>query len=260
MTRNKPKLPMKMRFCHVNTLIIRTATFNSGNLRNWLVLLSEIFTLYSSCLAMAQDLSSNIYYKSTNDPKQTQLPMKIRFCHVNTLIIRTVVFNSGNLRNKLVLLSEKFKIQVVLLWRKTFPPKMCIHSSKDVPKTVLWEMFWIKKTRITLKTNYSVLSGKTMRAIVGNFWKGIMIRSGRNTKNSKMTAMKPTRKSSRGKGDFTATVGIAAQKCSIFVGIAARKCSIFVGIAARKCSIFVATSANVVVVQTPNRKDQKKKA
>ena len=99
MTRNKPKLPMKMRFCHVNTLIIRTATFNSGNLRNWLVLLSEIFTLYSSCLAVAQDLSSNIHYKSTNDPKQTQLPMKIRFCHVNTLIIRTVVFNSGNLRN-----------------------------------------------------------------------------------------------------------------------------------------------------------------
>ena len=250
MTRNKPKLPMKMRFCHVNTLIIRTAAFNSGNLRNRLVLLSEIFTLYSSCLAVAQDLSSNIHYKSTNDPKQTQLPMKIRFCHVNTLIIRTVVFNSGNLRNKLVLLSEKFKIQVVLLWRKTFPPKMCIHSSKEVPKIVLCEMFWKqKKTRRILKTNYSVLSGKTMRAFVGNFWKGIMIRSGRNTKNSKMTAMKPTRKSSRGKGDFTATVGIAAQKLKTFIGIAARK-----------CPIFFATIANVVVVRTPNRKDQKKTA
>ena len=123
MTRNKPKLRMKMRFCHVNTLIIRTAAFNSGNLRNWLVLLSEIFTLYSSCLAMAQDLSSNIYYKSTNDPKQTQLPMKIRFCHVNTLIIRTVVFNSGNLRNKLVLLSEKFKFKLFCYGARRFHRK-----------------------------------------------------------------------------------------------------------------------------------------
>ena len=230
MTPNKPKLRMKMRFCHVNTLIIRTAAFNSGNLRNWLVLLSEIFTPYSSCLAVAQDLSSNIHYKSTNDPKQTQLPMKIRFCHVNTLIIRTVVFNSGNLRNKLVLLSEKFKIQVVLLWRKTFPPKMCIYSRKEVPKTftVLCEIFWREKTRTKtktiLQTNYSVLSGKTMLSNVGNFWKGTIIRSGWNTKTSKVTARKPTRKSSRGKGDFTATVGIAAQKLKTFFRIAARKC------------------------------------
>ena len=56
-----------------------------------------------------------------------------------------------------------------------------------------------------------------------------MIRSGWNTKTPKMTARTPTRKSSRGKGDFTATVGI-----------------------------FVATSANVVVVRNPKRKDQKK--
>ena len=70
-----------------------------------------------------------------------------------------------------------------------------------------------------------------------------------NTKTSEMTARKPTRKSGRGKGDFGATVGIAA----------------------RKCLTFVPTSANLVVVRTlrkslttsnkaPNRKDQKLRA
>ena len=118
----------------------------------------------------------------------------------------------------------------------------------------------IENQRTILQTNYSMPSGKMMLTNVGNFWKGTMLWSGWNTNTSKVTARKPTRKSSRGNGDFSAIVGIAAQKCSIFVGIAARKCSIFVGIAARKCSIFVATCANVVVVRTPNRKDQKKKA
>ena len=106
----------------------------------------------------------------------------------------------------------------------------------------------IENQRTILQTNYSMPSGKTMLSNVGNFWKGTMLWSGWNTNTSKVTARKPTRKSSRGNGDFSATVGISAQKCSIFVGIAARK-----------CSIFVATNANVVVVRTPNCKDQKKK-
>ena len=106
----------------------------------------------------------------------------------------------------------------------------------------------IENQRTILQTNYSMPSGKTMLSNVGNFWKGPMLWSGWNTNTSKVTARKPTRKSSRGNGDFSATVGISAQKCSIFVGIAARK-----------CSIFVATNANVVVVRTPNCKDQKKK-
>ena len=106
-----------------------------------------------------------------------------------------------------------------------------------------------RKPETILQTNYSVPSGKTMLWNVGNFWKGTMLWSGWNTKTSEMTARKPTRKSGRGKGDFGATVGIAA----------------------RKCLTFVPTSANLVVVRTlrkslttsnkaPNRKDQKLRA
>ena len=146
--RNKPKLPMKMRLGHVNTLIIRTATFNSGKIQN------------SSCFAMAQDVSTEkvnlqqvrgaeYVYSHLNDRTND------RTKNSNDQKIEQI---TNDLANKLLrVLGEKDALECLTL----------LEGGHD-----------------TVLSEYE------------NF----------------QNARKPTRKSSRGKGDFTATVGIAARK------------------------------------------------